>query len=86
MGRNCNIGQYAIINDNDYHDIQDHDRLPPSRPVIIEDRVWLGARVIVLRGVRIGHDSVVGAGSVVAKDIPPRSVAMGFPARVIELF
>ncbi len=86
LGRDCNIGQYAIINDNDYHDIEDKYRLPPSRPVVIEDRVWLGARVIVLSGVRIGHDSVIGAGSVVTRDIPPRSVAVGMPARVVRQF
>jgi acetyltransferase-like isoleucine patch superfamily enzyme len=86
IGRDCSIGQYAIINDNDYHDIEDHYRLPPAHPVVLEDRVWLGARVIVLRGVRIGHDSAIGAGSVVTKDIPPRSVAAGVPARVLRQF
>ena len=86
IGRDCAIGQYVIINDNDYHDIEDKRRLPPPRPVVIEDRVWLGARVIVLKGVRIGHDSVVGAGSVVTADIPPRSIAVGMPARVVREF
>jgi acetyltransferase-like isoleucine patch superfamily enzyme len=84
IGRDCNIGQYTIINDNDYHDLQDHSRVPPSKPVILEDRVWLGARVIVLKGVRIGHDSAIGAGSVVTHDIPPNSVAVGMPAKVIR--
>ena len=84
IGRDCAIGQYTIINDNDYHDVEDKRRLPPSQPVVIEDRVWLGARVIVLKGVRIGHDAVVGAGSVVTHDIPPRSVAVGMPARVVR--
>ena len=86
IGRDCFIGQYVIINDNDYHDIKDKRVLPPSQPVVIEDRVWLGARVIVLRGVRIGHDSVISAGSVVTRDIPPRSVAVGHPARVVNRF
>lgn len=86
IGRDCNIGQYTIINDNDYHDVEDHYRLPAAQPVVLEDRVWLGARVIVLRGVRIGHDSAIGAGSVVTKDIPPRSVAAGVPARVLRQF
>jgi acetyltransferase-like isoleucine patch superfamily enzyme len=86
IGRDCAIGQYVIINDNDYHDIVDKHRLPPSAPVVLEDRVWLGARVIVLKGVRIGHDTVVGAGSVVTSDIPPRSIAVGMPARVIRQF
>lgn len=84
IGRDCQIGQYCIINDNDYHDIVDKTRLPPSRPLVIEDRVWLGARVIVLKGVHIGHDAVIGAGSVVTRDIPPRTVAVGLPARVVR--
>jgi maltose O-acetyltransferase len=86
IGRQCFIGQYCMIDDNDYHDVEDKYRLPPSAPVVLEDRVWLGARVIVQKGVRIGHDAVVGAGSVVMRDIPPRSVAMGYPARVVRRF
>jgi acetyltransferase-like isoleucine patch superfamily enzyme len=86
IGRNCLIGQYAIINDNDYHDIEDRNRLPPSAPVVLEDGVWLAARVIVLKGVRIGRDSAVSAGSVVMRDVPPRSIVAGNPARVIGHF
>ncbi len=51
--------------------------------VVIEDDVWLGAGVTILDGVRIGTGSVVGAGSVVTKDLPPFSVAVGSPARVV---
>lgn len=86
IGEDCLIGQYVIINDNDYHDIVHKRHLPPSRPVVIEDRVWLGARAIVLKGVRIGHDAVIGAGAVVTSDIPPRCVAVGVPARVVRQF
>src|SRR5262249_8194885 len=50
----------------------------------IEMNVWLGARVTVLDGVTIGHDSVVGAGAVVTRDLPPFSVAVGVPARVVR--
>lgn len=84
IGAGCQIGQYAIIQDNDYHDPCNKLALPPSRPVVIEDRVWLGARVVVLKGVRIGHDAVVGAGSVVTRDVPPWTVAAGAPARVVR--
>lgn len=51
--------------------------------VVIEDDVWLGAGVIVPDGVRIGTGSVIGAGAVVTKDIPPYSIAVGVPARVV---
>jgi len=84
IGSRCNIGTYCIMMDNDYHSLEPERRneMPPSAPIILEENVWLGARVIVLRGVRIGANSVIGAGSVVSKDIPPRSVAVGVPAKV----
>lgn len=86
IGDHCLLGTYVIIMDNNWHDIIDRSKTPPSRPVIIEDNVWLGNRVIVLPGVTIGHDAVVGAGAVVTKDVPPRSVAVGNPARVVKTF
>ena len=52
--------------------------------VFIEDDVWIGAHVTVTDGVRIGKGSVIGAGAVVTRDIPPYSVAVGVPARVIK--
>lgn len=86
IGSDCLIGTYAIILDSDFHEITDRQRAPEPRPVIIEDNVWIGNRVTVLPGVTIGEGAVVGAGSVVLADIPPRSLAMGNPARVIKKF
>jgi acetyltransferase-like isoleucine patch superfamily enzyme len=56
---------------------------PVAAPIIGHD-VWIGSHVVVLRGVRIGNGSVIGAGAVVCQDIPPYSVAVGVPARVIK--
>jgi maltose O-acetyltransferase len=86
IGSQCAIGTYVIMMDNDFHRIEPERRFerPPSAPIVLEDNVWLGARVIVLRGVTIGQGCVVGAGSVVAHDIPPRSLAAGVPAKVIR--
>ena len=53
-------------------------------PIVIEDDVWIGARVVVLPGCTIGRGSVIGACSVVSKSIPPYSVAVGSPARVVK--
>jgi len=53
-------------------------------PVVIEEDCWLGTGAIVLPGVRIGRGSIIGAGAVVTKDIPPLSVAIGIPARVVR--
>jgi acetyltransferase-like isoleucine patch superfamily enzyme len=56
----------------------------PCRGITIEDGVWLGADVKILDGVTIGKDSIIGAGAVVTKDIPPLSIAVGIPAKVIR--
>ncbi|MBK07112.1 MAG: hypothetical protein CL920_16495 [Deltaproteobacteria bacterium] len=58
--------------------------LPEAKPIHIEDDVWIGANVTILKGVTIGRGSVIGAGSVVTKDIPPMSIAAGNPARVVR--
>jgi acetyltransferase-like isoleucine patch superfamily enzyme len=86
IGPCCNIGTYVIMMDNDFHRLEPEHRneYPESAPIILEKNVWLGARVIVLRGVTIGTGSVIGAGSVVTRDIPPRTLAAGVPAKVIR--
>lgn len=55
-----------------------------DRPIVIEDDVWIGAGSIILPGRRIGQGSIVGAGSVVTKDVPAWSIAAGNPARVVR--
>ena len=58
---------------------------PPSPPpIVIEDDAWIGSRVTILKGVRIGHGAVVGAASLVTRDVPPRSIAVGNPCRVVR--
>ena len=86
IGANCSIGTHAIILDNSFHRLEPERRneAPESAPVILEDNVWLGARVTVLPGVTIGEGSAIGAGSVVTKDIPARSLAAGVPARIVR--
>ncbi len=86
IGADCRIGTYVIILDNNFHSLEPElrDVKPESAPVIIGEKVWLGARVVVLPGVSIGDGSVIGAGSVVTRDIPARSLAAGVPARVIR--
>jgi acetyltransferase-like isoleucine patch superfamily enzyme len=82
IGDNCLIADECIIIDNDYHAVG----VTPAKiaPIHIGNRVWLALRVIVLRGVTIGEGSVVAAGSVVNRSIPPYSFAAGVPARVIK--
>jgi acetyltransferase-like isoleucine patch superfamily enzyme len=61
-----------------------HQGFEPSLGVVIESGCWVGANVIVLPGITIGENSVVGAGSIVTKDIPPRTLFAGNPARYIR--
>ena len=61
-----------------------HRGLEFTRQIIIGDDCWIGANVTILAGVTIGHGSSIGAGSVVKRDIPALSVAVGSPARVIR--
>ena len=84
IGDRCTVGTYVIITDNDQHDLLDRSKLPPSKPVTLEDEVWIGDRVIILKGVTIGSSSVIGAGSVVTRDVPRDSIAAGNPAKVLR--
>ena len=80
---NCYIGGGLYISDR--LDIPMMDQgLYSKGPVVIEDDVWLGAGVVVLDGVQIGRGSIVGAGAVVAKDLPDYAIAVGIPADVIK--
>lgn len=85
IGDNCMLAANVIISDSDWHGI--YNRIRPFRctkPVVIENNVWLGERVTITKGVTIGENSVIGTGSVVTKNIPANSVAAGNPARIIK--
>ncbi len=84
IGNDCRIGWDVVVMDSDLHPVDANDQPIESSPVIIEDDVWIGCRSIILKGVKIGRRSVVAAGSIVTKDIPPNSIAAGVPARVIS--
>lgn len=65
--------------------IDSHDKLPQNdAPVIIEDDVWTGANITILKGVTIGRGSVIAAGAVVNKSCPPYSIIGGIPAKVLK--
>lgn len=84
IGDRVRVGPYSMIVDNDFHDIYNRNIRPKPRPVVIEDDVWLGAKVAILPGVTIGRGSIVGTGAVVNKDVPPFSIVAGVPAKVIK--
>ncbi|MCL6459083.1 MAG: acetyltransferase [Gorillibacterium sp.] len=83
------IGSYTIIGpmvnimDSNFHPV-DADDHSPRKGIIISDNVWIGRGVLILPGVTIGLNSVIAAGSVVTRDIPPNVLAGGTPAKVIR--
>ncbi len=84
-GRDCLIGPAVQIYDTDFHPLNQsaRDAQPRKGAVRIGERVFIGTGVIICKGVTIGDGSVIGAGSVVTSDVPPHSVAVGNPCRVI---
>lgn len=89
IGDNVLIGAGAKIYDNDFHPVDFTDRMnkevPSCKPVEIKDGAFIGAHCLILKGVTIGKNSVVGAGSVVTKNIPDYEVWAGNPARFIRM-
>jgi acetyltransferase-like isoleucine patch superfamily enzyme len=89
IGDRVTVGANSTIVDTDFHPIAPSLRLSTpnlgeSSPTIIEDDVFIGANCMVLKGVRIGRCSVIGAGSIVVSSVSPYSVAAGVPAKVIS--
>ncbi len=82
IGRDCKIARDVIIMDTDQHALPGQELA--IRPVRVGDRVWIGARALILKGVTIGDDAVVAAGAIVTRDVPPRGVVAGNPARLIR--
>jgi acetyltransferase-like isoleucine patch superfamily enzyme len=90
IGNQCLFGADVQVCDTDFHPVAAANRRFENRPeciaseaIVIEDNVFLGAGVRVLKGVRIGRNSVIGAGSLVTGNIPSNVVAAGVPARVL---
>jgi len=90
IGNDCMIASHcAIISQT--HDVgaflkglKYRETMEADRPVIIGDNVWIGAAAVILPGVSIGNDSVVAAGAVVSRNVPPRTLVAGVPARSVR--
>jgi acetyltransferase-like isoleucine patch superfamily enzyme len=82
----CTHGSYAGDEYDSHPDSIPKDRIQSSKPVIIEDNVWLGEFVSVLPGVTIGKGTIVGANSVVSKSLPEYVIAVGTPAKPIKKY
>lgn len=91
IGASVLIGAGCLITDSDHHSIDYYSRCGTepdmsivSKPVYISDGVFIGANCIILKGVKIGEKSVIGAGSVVTKDVPDGEIWAGNPALFIR--
>jgi acetyltransferase-like isoleucine patch superfamily enzyme len=89
IGNNCSISQHiSIIASNHKYDKSSLIRSQPwdlkNNYVIIKDDVWIGANVVILPGVTVSRGAIIGAGSVVTKDVPEYAIVIGSPARVIR--
>ncbi|GAA6391971.1 DapH/DapD/GlmU-related protein [Megasphaera sp.] len=97
IGNNVLLGSRCYITDHNHGiykgDSQSCVSTPPIKrdlttdgSIVIEDNVWIGDNVVILPNVKIGYGSIVGANSVVTEDIPPSSIAVGIPVKVIKVW
>jgi len=88
IGDNVLIAAHTSINTVSHHfercDIPINDQGIYCDPVSIEDDAWIGMNAVILQGVTIGQGAIVGAGAVVTRDVPPWSIVMGVPARIVS--
>ncbi len=85
----ASLGGGTSLYDNDFHPLDASERIwdggdVKSAPIIIRRRAWVGGHCLILKGVTIGENSVIGAGSVVTRDIPANVIAAGVPAKVLR--
>jgi serine acetyltransferase len=84
IGERVLIGPYAMIIDTPFHDLYDRRKKPEAKPVVIGNDVWIGAKASIMPGVEIGDGAVIGANSVVVKNVPAYTVVGGVPAKFIK--
>ena len=89
IGDDCLLAEMVSIRDHDHNferlDVPIREQGATCAPVKIGRDVWLGAKVTVLKGVTIGDGAIIGANSVVTRDVPPLAIAVGSPARVMKM-
>ncbi|MEH6680482.1 MAG: acyltransferase [Sediminicola sp.] len=90
IGNDVRLAQNVVLSGLNHNyaaiDSPIHEQGVSTKPIVIEDESWIGANVVIVPGVTVGKHSVIAAGSVVTKDIPQYSVAVGNPARVVKQY
>lgn len=91
VGHRVVISERVVLRDSDNHtvcalgdSVESFGGKAITAPIVLEDNVWIGMNVTILKGVTIGEGSIVAAGSVVTKDVPPHCLVAGVPAKVIK--
>ncbi|WP_242919060.1 acyltransferase [Pontibacter liquoris] len=85
--KDCMLARHVEIRTGDSHSILDLEtgkRINRAANVTLEEHVWVGAHAKILKGVTVGHNSVIGTASIVTKSVPPHSVVAGIPSRVVR--
>ncbi len=89
IGNDCLIGDSVHIYDQDHNfsdlNVPIHKQGYTTKPIKIGHNVWIGAKATILKGVTIGDGAIIGANSLVAKDIPPNAIVVGNPANIIKM-
>jgi maltose O-acetyltransferase len=83
IGNDTKIGPLTNIIDSDFHKVEPSKDVT-CKEIIIGNNVWIGRQCVILPGVTIGDNSVIAAGSIVTKDVPPNVLVGGIPSRVIK--
>ena len=90
IGDDVRLAQNVVLSglNHNYTEIDSpiHEQGVSTKPIIVEDESWIGANVVIVPGVTVGRHSIVAAGSVVTKNIPPFSVVAGNPARILKQY
>jgi len=84
IGQGCMMASNVYITDSDWHDTYNRLAMGGKHPVCIEEDVWIGDSAIVCKGVTVGKNSIIGAGAVVTKSVPPNTISAGNPAKIVK--
>ena len=85
IGDSCLLAMNCYLSDADWHDIHHRIYAPGNTaPIVLEDNVWIGDSALITKGVTIGENSIVGAYSVVTKDVPANTIVAGNPAKIVR--
>ena len=85
IGHSCMLAMNCYLGDADWHDLQHRIYAPGnSAPIVLKDNVWIGDSATIVKGVTIGHNSIVGACAVVTHDVPDNVIVAGNPAKIVR--